>query len=104
MHVQRQRLRESICRVDPSGVRARIKAITYNLSTCNHTAIPDHELGELVQELYSVFPKCGENFVVEDFMLEECMFKGSYSGNQYAESIPQGSSLNQKSPLQDIPS
>ena len=36
---------------------------TYNLSTRNYTAITDHELDERVQELCSVFPRCGEKLV-----------------------------------------
>ena len=36
---------------------------TYNLSTRNHTVITDHELDELVQELFAVFPRCGEKLV-----------------------------------------
>ena len=36
---------------------------TYNLSTRNYTAITDHELDEQVQELCSVFPRCGEKLV-----------------------------------------
>lgn len=45
------------------GCSKRSRLSMYSLSTRNYTVITDVELDELIQEMSSVFPRCGEKLV-----------------------------------------